>query len=93
MWCYAGNPVDLGGTNWRITPVHTNAKDLLNPEALHREEKAGNERPLDRRQERVFKISGASNPRPPRSPQNTGELINELLQQRVFDPLDVRLRL
>ena len=19
MWCYAGNPVDLGGTNWSIT--------------------------------------------------------------------------
>ena len=35
MWCYAGNPVDLDDTNWRITPVHTNAKDSLNPEALH----------------------------------------------------------
>ena len=35
MWCYAGNPVDLDDTNWRITPVDTNAKDSLNPEALH----------------------------------------------------------
>ena len=34
MWCYAGNPVDLDDTNWRITPVDTNAKDSLNPEAL-----------------------------------------------------------
>ena len=35
LWCYAGNPVDLDDTNWRITPVDTNAKDSLNPEALH----------------------------------------------------------
>ena len=35
MWYYAGNPVDLDDTNWRITPVDTNAKDSLNPEALH----------------------------------------------------------
>ena len=35
MWCYAGNPVDLDDTKWRITPVDTNAKDSLNPEALH----------------------------------------------------------
>ena len=34
MWCYAGNPVDLDDTDWRITPVDTNAKDSLNPEAL-----------------------------------------------------------
>ena len=36
MWYYAGNPVDLDDTNWRITPVDTNAKDSLDPEALHR---------------------------------------------------------
>ena len=36
MWCYAGNPVDLDDTDWRITPVDTNAKDSLNPEAFHR---------------------------------------------------------
>ena len=35
MWCYAGNPVDLDDTNWRIAPVDTNAKDSFNPEALH----------------------------------------------------------
>ena len=35
MWCYAGNPVDLDDTDWRITPVDTNAKDSLNPEAFH----------------------------------------------------------
>ena len=29
MWCYAGNPVDLDDTDWRITPVDTNAKILL----------------------------------------------------------------
>ena len=34
MWCYAGNPVDLDDTDWRITPVDTNAKDSLNPEAF-----------------------------------------------------------
>ena len=34
MWCYAGNQVDLDGTNWRISAVDTNAKDSLNPEAL-----------------------------------------------------------
>ena len=35
-----------------------------------------------KRPEPVFRNSGASNPRQSRSPQNTGELINELLQQR-----------
>ena len=34
MWCYAGNPIDLDGANWRITPADTDAKDSLNPEAL-----------------------------------------------------------
>ena len=47
-----------------------------------REVKAGNERPQGGRQEPAFRFSGASNPRPPRSPQNTGELINELRQRR-----------
>ena len=36
MWCYAGNPVDLDGTNWCITVVDTFAKDSLNSEALHK---------------------------------------------------------
>ena len=38
----------------------------------------GNETPWGGRLEPAFRSSGASNQRPPRSPQNTGELINEL---------------
>ena len=41
-----------------------------------------NERPLGGRPEPAFRFSGSSNPRQPRSPQNTGDLINELRQRR-----------
>ena len=46
-----------------------------------REAKAGYERPRGGRTEPAFKQSGASIPRLPRSPQNTGEFINALLER------------
>ena len=49
---------------------------------LCREVKAGNERPRGGRPEPAFRSSGASNPRQPRCPQNTGELTHELRQRR-----------
>ena len=46
-----------------------------------REAKAGYERPRGGRTEPAFKQSGASIPRLPRSPQNTGEFINALRER------------
>ena len=34
IWYYAGIQVDLDDTNWCISPVDTDAKDSLHPEAL-----------------------------------------------------------
>ena len=57
-------------------------RPLLLTLPLCHEVKAGDERSQGGRPEPAFKNSGASNPRQSRSPQNTGEFINELLQQR-----------